>query len=167
MEQTIGEEQKTFRQELKTVVDILQQGPFNFSDASKLGLIDAPMYHQDFLASLAEAGVKTWSVRKYLDSMIAQGIFGDIDRLKWVLPQLFKQGKEASGSGPKEVKQGKGDAVKINQGIPGVRLDLSLVATTPDPKINDTSLKVEVVIPQTVGLVYLDNSIEGSHNAIL
>ena len=162
MEQTIGEEQKTFRQELKAVMDILQQGPFNFIDASKLGLIDAPMYHQDFLASLAESGVKTWSVRKYLDAMIAQGIFGDIDLSKWVLPQLFKQGKEASASGStKKVKQGQLDSVKTNQGTPGVRLDLSLVATSPDPKIMDTSLKVEVIIPQTIGLVYLDNSIEG------
>jgi hypothetical protein len=162
MEQSVGEEQKTFRKELKSVIDILQQGPFNFSDASKLGLIDAPMYHQDFLATLAESGVKIWSVRKYLDSMIAQGIFGDVDRSKWVIPQLFKQGKEGGTSGnTKEVKQGKLDGTKTNQGIPGVRLDLSLVATTPDPKIKDTSLKVEVIIPQTVGLVYLDNSIEG------
>ena len=162
MEQTIGEEQKTFRKELNSVMDILQQGPFNFSDAIKLGLIDAPMYHHDFLASLAESGVKTWSLRKYLDAMIAQGIFGDIDRSKWVVPQLFKQAKEGSASGTtKEVKQGKLGGVKANQGTPGVRLDLSLVATTPDPKIKDTSLRVEVIIPQTVGLVYLDNAIEG------
>ena len=161
MEQATGKEQKQHCESeiLKPARDILEKGPLNFSEAYSWGLVDAPMYHQDLLAMLAEAGIKTWSVRKYLDAMIAQSIFGDIDRTKWVLPQLFKQGKEGSFKD----KQGKAvpAAGEGNQGLPGVKLDLSLVSTIANPKLEDTSLKLEVVIPRTVGLVYLDSAIEG------
>jgi hypothetical protein len=160
MEQAIGMEQKTFSESeiLKPAREVLEQGPLNFEEAYAWGLIDAPMYHQDLLAILTEAGIKTWSVRKYLDSVIAQNIFGDIDRTKWVLPQLVKQGKENKT----KQKQGqKGKVVEGNPGMPGVKLDLSLVASVAQPKLEETSIKMEVVIPRTVGLVYLDNAIEG------
>ena len=159
MEQDIGEEQKTYSESeiLRPAREILEKGPLNFFEAYKWGIVDDPMYHQDLLAMLAEAGVKTWSVRKYLDSVIAQGILGDIDKSKWVIPQFLRPRKE----GNVKEKHGKGEAIKRDPGLPGMKLDFSLVATTPEPKFEDTSIKLEVIIPRLVGLVYLDNAIEG------
>jgi len=158
IERTIGEAQKPFREALKPVMDILQNGPLSFYQALELGLIDAPMYHQDVLQLLREEGIKTWSVRKYLDANIAQQIFGDIDRDKWVIPQLLKRSDKEKKS------------LKETDGVPGSRLDVKLLVAQPsgseDPLYNEAVLKVDVVVPRNIGLVYLDSAIEGYRTGI-
>lgn len=156
IEQSVGEQQKTFREAIKPVMDLLQKGPLSFHEALDLGLVDAPMYHQDILQLLRDEGIKTWSVRKYLDANIAQQIFGDIDPDKWILPQLLRKSDKEKGSKKKE---------KEKDGVPGAHLDVKLLVPQlkagAEPLFAETVLKVDVVVPRNIGLVYLDNAIEG------
>ena len=138
-------------------MDLLQKGPLSFYEALDLGLIDAPMYHQDVLQLLRDEGIKTWSVRKYLDANIAQQIFGDIDRDKWIIPQLLKRSDKEKKS------------LKEKDGVPGAHLDVKLLVAQPsgggEPLYGEAVLKVDVVVPRNIGLVYLDNAIEGYKTA--
>ena len=157
LQRTIGEEQKPLREAIKPVMDLLQKGPLSFHEALDLGLIDAPMYHQDVLQLLRDEGIKTWSVRKYLDANIAQQIFGDIDRDKWIIPQLLKRSDKEKKS------------LKEKDGVPGAHLDVKLLVSQPlgggEPLYGEAVLKVDVVVPRNIGLVYLDNAIEGYKTA--
>ena len=153
IQRTVGEDQKSYRETIQPVLDILQKGPLSFYEALDLGLIDAPMYHQDVLQLLRDEGIKTWSVRKYLDANIAQQIFGDIDRTRWIIPQLLKKSdKGKNGS-------------KGKDGIPGAHLDIKLLVAQPgsdaESLYSEALLKVDVVVPRNIGLVYLDSAIEG------
>ena len=152
VQQTVGEKQKLFREAVQPVMDLLQKGPLSFHEALDLGLVDAPMYHQDILQLLRDEGIKTWSVRKYLDANIAQQIFGDLDPDKWIIPQLLKKSDKEKSS-------------KEKVGVPGSHLDVKLLVAQPkagvEPLYEQTVLKVEVVVPRNIGLVYLDNAIEG------
>jgi ClpP class serine protease len=156
---TIGEEQKSLREAIKPIMNMLQKGPLSFHEALELGLIDAPMYHQDVLTLLRDEGIKTWSVRKYLDATIAQQIFGDIDRDKWIIPQLRKRSDKEKKS------------LKEKDGVPGAHLDVKLMVSQPlgsgEPLYGEAVLKVDVVVPRNIGLVYLDSAIEGYKPQVL
>ena len=96
-------------------------------------------------------------MRKYLDANIAQQIFGDLDRDKWIIPQLLKRSD-------KEKKN-----LKEKDGVPGAHLDVKLLVAQPsgggEPLYGEAVLKVDVVVPRNIGLVYLDNAIEGYKTA--
>lgn len=158
-EESIGVLQKSYIKELQLVMNVLKRGPYNFDDAKESGLIDGAMYHQDLLAAFAEAGVKTWSVRKYLDAVIAQAIFGDIDQTKWVLPQLFKQRKGQANVRDSGLRQL--DGTNKQERSQGMKFQVSLGVPMENPKIEDCFVQMDFFLPRTVGLVYLDNAIEG------
>lgn len=139
-------------------MDVLEKGPLTFADAKEYGLIDGDQYHQDLLAELTQSGIKTWSVRKYLDAAIAQGMFGSIDRSAWVIPQLFKKEEKVPQPDLSEVE---GEKEKVHPGIPGTSINTSLSARSMDADFEDHTLRVQVSIPRRVGLIYLDNAIEG------
>ena len=159
LQRTVGEEQKLFRDAIQPVLDILQKGPLSFHEALDLGLVDAPHYHQDILRLLRDEGIKTWSVRKYLDANIAQQIFGDINNERWVIPQLLKKSGKEKGS------------LKEKDGVAGAHLDIKLLvaqhAPNAEPSYDEAVLQVDVVVPRNIGLVYLDNAIEGFHHGRL
>lgn len=161
VQQSIREKQDTFREAVKNTFPILEAGPLKFDDAVNLGLIDGSGYHQELLASLGAIGIKTWSVRKYFDAIIAQGILDDIDTDKFVLPQLLgkrKKNVDDSKTAAKSKKEGEGDEKKP---IPGSHVSVSLISTGPTPAFSESSVSLEVVVPRKIGLVYLDNAIEG------
>ena len=159
MAQSIGEAQSKFRESLDVYMNAIQKGPMNFKEAVKYGFIDGSGYHQDLLAALASNGVKTWSLRKYLDAQIAQTIFSDIDMEQWVIPQLLK--KQGDDQGETRGKQRKDDSKSKEKKKAPIKLDISLTTSSPTPRYEDAALKVELVVPRKIGLIYIDSTIEG------
>jgi hypothetical protein len=153
MKQTMRDEQPQYRELLAPLMDLLNSGPFSAPEAIKKGLIDGLGYHQELLAEFGNIGIKTWSLRKYCDSAIVQSIFSDIDMSRSVIPQLFKNKEKEKKKHDKE-DQKKGHKADL-------RLDVSLVSEKTDPTLDDASLKVEIVVPRNIGLIYLDNEITG------
>jgi hypothetical protein len=136
--------QKELREGLKPVMNLLQLGPFTAEQAIDLNLITRMGYHHELLHSLADAGLKLWSLRKYCDAGIVQSFFGRLDDSSSVILQLLR-------------KKEKDEAHKTQEGRG--RLNCSL--TIPDLNIKEGSVLIEFVVPRTVGLIYLDNAIEG------
>jgi hypothetical protein len=157
-QQLTGEAQKASRELLQPVLDVLQKGPLTFTDAKEHGLVDGNQYHQDLLAELTLSGIKTWSVRKYLDAAIAQSMFGSIDRSIWVIPQLFKKEEKSQ---PPALSETEEKEVKVRPGMLATSINTSLSAQSIDSKFEDHTLRVQITIPRRVGLIYLDNAIEG------
>jgi len=133
-------------------MDILNQGPYSVSEALQLGLVDGIGYHQELLAEFREIGIKTWSLRKYCDAAIVQTIFSDIDMSKSIIPQLLRNKDKAKKK--EEAKQGK--VAKKD-----LRIEVSLVTEKANPTLDDAGLKVEIVVPRNVGLIFLDTEITG------
>jgi len=56
-------------------------------------------------------------------------------------------------------------SLKEKDGVPGAHLDIKLLVSQPsgggEPLYSEAVLKVDVVVPRNIGLVYLDNAIEG------
>lgn len=145
----MGKDQEKFRLQVQPFLDVLQQGPTNFDDAMDMNLVDSFGYHQDLLASFAHDGTKIWSLRKYCDAGIVQAVFGDIDTEALVIPQVFGKKKKDK-----------------NEMEPVTQLNLSMMSMHGSSKLDDYSIKVEVVVPRTVGLIYLDRAIEGYVNTV-
>jgi hypothetical protein len=171
--QLTGKQQKDLRPQTEPYIKIINTGPLRAEEAYNAGLIDGYMYHHELLETLAQNGVKTWSVRKYLDAYIANAIFGDFDMETWIVPQVFRRGK-------KDGEEEEAGAEKKDGALRGVQKKVSLDVTLNMPKKETTDgqpatggpldgavLNVEVLIPRTIGLVYLDNAIEGSRPACL
>lgn len=118
-----------------------------------MDIIDAAGYHHDLLEELTRSGIKTWSARKYADAAIIQAILGRYDLSMLVLPQLF--GRKA-----KKEQKAKHPETPVD-----IRLNVSLISTVDDvggkPDIDHASLKYDIAVPRTVGLIYLDTAIEG------
>ena len=171
--QLTGKEQKDLRPQAESYIKTINTGPLRAEEAFEAGLIDGLMYHHDLLDTLAQNGVKTWSVRKYLDAHIARAIFGDFDMDTWIVPQFFRWGKkdgddEEAGSGKKDVVvrgAPKKIALDVTLSMPRKEKQPAGPPATPSDKgpLDGAVLNIEVVVPRTVGLVYLDNAIEGSH----
>jgi hypothetical protein len=157
-QQFTGEAQRASLELLKPILDVLSKGPLTFADAKEYGLVDGNQYHQDLLVELTRSGIKTWSVRKYLDAAIAQGMFGSIDRSKWIIPQLFKKDEKGPRPELSEVEEGK---EKVHPGTLATSITTSLSASSIDSKFEDHTLRVQITVPRRVGLIYLDNAIEG------
>jgi len=177
LQRLIGELQKPFRSKVDSYINTVNTGPFRAEDALKAGLIDGLMYHHDLLDTLAQKGIKTWSVRKYLDAMMAQIIFRDIDMERWILPQFFRRGKGRDEGKDETDGETVEDAGKMRKDMFGdkpkqARLDISVqmdqeagpdgrpVAPAGEP-LDKTYVKVDFVIPRLIAVVYLDNAIEG------
>lgn len=139
-------------------MDILNQGPYSVAEALQLGLVDGLGYHQELLAEFREIGIKTWSLRKYCDAAIVQTIFSDIDMSRSIIPQLLRNKDKAKKK--EEAKQGKA----AKKGIVGI--EVSLFTEKANPTIDDAALKVEIVVPRNIGLIYLDTEITGYNNLL-
>lgn len=171
--QLTGKQQKDIRPQTEPYIKTINTGPLRAEEAYDAGLIDGYMYHHELLDTLAQNGVKTWSVRKYLDAYIANAIFGDFNMDEWIIPQVFRLGKKPREDD--EVWAEKKDVVL--RGMPKkVSLDVTLNVPRKDKTDGQPStggpldgavLKVDVVVPRTIGLVYLDNAIEGSRSPFL
>jgi hypothetical protein len=169
-----GEHQKPLRQKVQSYIDTIATGPLCAREATKSGLVDGVMYQQRLLNFMAQNGIKTWSVRKYLDAMIAQTIFDDIDMDIWVLPQIFRWGKGKQAGLVKEggeEREGRrmGMFGKSEQASSRVVVVMNEQAAkerhTPGSPVagplDKTEVIVKCVIPRKVAVVYLDNAIEG------
>jgi hypothetical protein len=118
-----------------------------------MGIVDGVGYHHDLLEELNHSGIKTWSARRYADAAIIQAILGRYDLSMLILPQLL---------GKKEKKEQK---EKQAEKPVDIRVNVSLVSVGDDaggkPDIDTASLKFDIAVPRTVGLIYLDTAIEG------
>jgi hypothetical protein len=149
VQKLIGPEQTKERKKVKTFLDVLQKGPYNFEDALNMGLIDGAGYHQDLLDSLANDGIKIWSLRKYCDAKVVHSYLGDLDTDSMLIPQMFR-GKKAS----KEKERKQKEAERAAQGI------IQLLAPSESCPVEDLIISIKVILPRTVGLIYLDRDIE-------
>ena len=136
--------QKELREGLKPVMDLLQLGPFTAEQAIQLNIVTRIGYHHELLHSLADAGIKLWSLRKYYDSGIVQSFFARLDDSSSVILQLLR-------------KKEKEEVHKSQEGRGRLKFSLNL----PDLNIKDGSVLIEIMIPRTIGLIYLDSAIEG------
>ena len=152
---TIRDAQKEPRQFLKSLMDVLNQGPLSLQEAVRFRIVDGSAYHQQLLADFKNIGIQTWSLRKYCDAAIVQSIFSDIDMSKSIIPQLSR----TMDKDKEKKKRGKHDGKKEKKG--DIRFDVAFVTENPEPKLDDVSLKVEVVVPRNIGLIYLDSAITG------
>lgn len=145
----IREKQRENVKSLQPYLDALQQGPWSADEALRMGVIDNMGYHHVLLDELKRSGIKTWSARKYADAALIYAILGRYDMSMLVLPQLFG-------------RKTKKEHTMIQPGPPHVtfHLDVSLDAEGK-PDIDNGSLKYDLVVPRTVGLIYLDTAIEG------
>jgi hypothetical protein len=141
---SIRERQKYIRKDMKPLLDVLQLGPFTAEEALQSGIVDHCGYHQEILQTLINDGVKLWSLRKYCDANIVQNFFAHLDdSASYILQLLRKKGKK-EGDKPNEKKG---------------RVNFSLII--PDGNLEQASVNIDIMIPRTIGLIYLDNAIEG------
>jgi len=177
LQRLIGELQKPFRSRVESYINTVNTGPLRAEDALKAGFIDGLMYHHDLLDVLTQKGIKTWSVRKYLDAMMAQIIFRDIDMERWILPQVFRRGRRRDAGKDETGGETKEDGGMMKKDMFGdkpkrARLDVSVQreqdegpdgppVTPAGGPLDKTHIKVEFVIPRLIAIVYLDNAIEG------
>jgi hypothetical protein len=136
--------QKELREGLKPVMDLLQLGPFTAEQAIQLNIVTRIGYHHELLHSLADAGIKLWSLRKYQDSGIVQNFFGRLNDSSSVILQLLRKKEK------EEVHKSQGGRGRLNFAL-----------NLPDLNLKEGSVVIELVIPRTIGLIYLDNAIEG------
>lgn len=149
VQQLIGSGQAKHRKSVKPFLDILQKGPYNAEDALKLGFIDGMAYHQDLLAWLANNGIKTWSLRKYCDAKIVRAFLGDLDTDMMLIPQMWR-GKKSSKE--KEIQEK--EAARIPRGV------VEITEPSESSPVEDISISMKVILPQTVGVIFLDREIE-------
>jgi hypothetical protein len=150
VQSTIRKDQIPLRKNLNPVMELLQNGPLSVNEALKLGLVDGLWYHQDLLTVLVDSGYKTWSLRRYADANIVNAWTSEFDYSKRIIPQLFGRDKKHK----KVEKEG-----KLNCDL---SVAVEVVSEKGDtPKIDDAVIKLDVVVPRNVGLIYLDNEIIG------
>jgi hypothetical protein len=152
--QSLRHDQRRNIKAIKPIMEILQQGPWTAEEALNKGIIDGIGYHHDLLNELQRAGVKTWSLRKYVDATIIQEALGRFDLTRLVLPQILgKKGKKEQTSKDESTEPKKPDLI-VNFGAilnpPNSR--------NADPKFG---LRAGIIVPRNVGLIYLDSAIEG------
>jgi hypothetical protein len=144
LSRSIRERQRDVRKDMKPLLDMLQLGPFTAEEALRSRIVDRCGYHQEVLQTLIDDGVKLWSLRKYCDATIVQTFFAQLDDSASYILQLLR-------------KKEKKEADKVNEGRGKVNFSLNI----PDGNLEQGSVNIEIVVPRTIGLIYLDNAIEG------
>jgi hypothetical protein len=141
---SIRERQKDVRNDMKPLLDMLQLGPFTAEEALRSGIVDYCGYHQEILQTLINDGVKLWSLRKYCDANIVQSFFAQLNDSEPYILQLLRKKEKKEGDKPNERKG---------------RVNIAL--SIPDGDLEQGSVNIQITVPRTVGLIYLDNAIEG------
>jgi len=175
-----GKQQSDALKDVKPLMDLLDSGPVDFFKAFQLRFVDGAMYHQDLLHSLTEEGIQIWSLRKYWDSLHQNPYYAAYDLSKWLLPQILeksrnyrnkmKDEKEKAGEVLPQVLKKSEDYVELTESEKqkvaedskakeGLSFVLSLASA--GTSIKDIFFHVKVNVPCTIGLVYLEDAIEG------
>jgi hypothetical protein len=153
VEQSIRQDQRKNIKAVEPFMEILQQGPWTAEEALAKGIIDGIGYHHDLLNELQRAGVKTWSLRKYVDATIIQEALGRLDLTRLVLPQILgKKGKKEQTMKDESTEPKK----------PNLIVNLAILDTANSPTADrKLGLQAGIIVPRNVGLIYLDSAIEG------